>query len=215
MVEVVKTADTAEHLTILFRDLLEGESDSDKGRKTSTRRKKRNLEEGHCSLLVDAVFEILLRVEDNRANGEAANAKDVVAVMRTIGVFTNISPADVHRHLDTLLPYLKADNGMTIDQEAVVVASLCDVVARVAPILSIDELDGLSTTSLANDLVNITYKFGREALSSSIRALCALGNHQHCNEINPFRCKILQVAKTFYGYLLKHRDEGEFGSMKV
>ncbi len=66
MVEVVKTADTAEHLTILFRDLLEGESDSDKGRKASTRRKKRNLEEGQCSLLVDALFEILLRVEDNR-----------------------------------------------------------------------------------------------------------------------------------------------------
>ena len=215
MVEVVKTADTGEHLTILFRDLLDGESDSHKGRKTSSRQRKRNLEDGHCSLLVDSVFEILLRVEESRAESEISTAKDVVAVMRTIGVFTNISPADVHRHLDTLLPYLKADNGMNMDEEAVVVASLCDVLARVAPILSVDELDELTTTSLSDDLVNITYRFGREALSSSVRALCALAHHQHVNENSPFRCKILNLAKTFYGYLLKHRDEAEFATMKV
>jgi len=215
MVEVVKTADTGEHLSVLFRDLLDGQSDSDKGRTTSIRQKKRNLEDCHCSLLVDAVFEILLRVEESRAASEITTAKDVVAVMRTIGVFTNISPGDVHRHLDTLLPYLKADNGLTIDEEAVVVASLCDVVARVAPILSVDELDELSTTSLSNDLVNITYRFGREALSSSVRALCALAHHQHVNDNSPFRCKILNLAKTFYGYLLKHRGETEFATMKV
>lgn len=214
MVEVVKTADSGEHLMILFRELLEGESDSEKGRKTSTRRKKRTLDDGHRSLLVDSLFEILLRVEENRAAGEGATANDVVAVMRTICVFTNISPADVHRHLDTLLPYLKADNGMAFDQEAVVVAASCDVVARVAPILSNDEVDELSTTSLATDLINITYRFGREALTSSIRALCALAHHS-VSEQSPFRSKILNVAKTFYGYLLKHRDEEDFASMKV
>jgi len=217
MVEVVKIAETDQHLTVLFRDLLEGESDSDKGRKTSTRRKnKRNLEEGHCSLLVDSAFEILLRVEESRGDSkETAYAKDVVAVIRTIGVFTNISPADVHRHLDTLLPYLKADNGITIDQEAVLVASLCDVLARVAPILSRQELEELSQTSLGNDLASITFKFGREALSSSIQALCALSHHQYSNNNNPFRRKILEVAKTFYGYLLKHRSEDDFASIKV
>lgn len=215
MVEVVKTADTGEHLTILFRDLLEGEADADKGRTTSSRRKKRQLEESHCSLLVDAMFEILLRVEESRGEEDGATAKDVVAVIRTIGVFASISPADIHRHLDTLLPYLKADNGMAFDQEAVVVASLCEAVSRVAPILSKDELDQLGTTSLANDLVNITYKFGREALSSAIQALCALAHHQEVLEKSPFRSKILALAKTFYGYLLKHRDEEDFASMKV
>jgi cohesin loading factor subunit SCC2 len=215
MVEVVKAADTGEHLTILFRDLLAGESDADKGRKTSARRKRRTLAEGHCSMLVDAIFEILLRVEENRSNAQGATSKDVVAVIRTIGVFTNISPNDVHGHLDTLLPYLKADNGIPFNQEAVVVASLCDAVARVAPVLSKDELDELSTTSLAGDLVKITYKFGREALSSAVRALSALAYHRESSENSPYRANTLSLAKTFYGYLLKHRDEEDFASMKV
>lgn len=215
MVEVVKAADTGEHLTVLFRDLLAGESDADKGRKTSARKKRRSLAEGHCSMLVDALFEILLRVEENRSNAGGATSKDVVAVIRTIGVFTSISPSDVHRHLDTLLPYLKADNGMPFQQEAVVVASLCDTVARVTPVLSKDELDELSTTSLADDLVKLTYKFGREALSSAVRALSALAHHKESSESSPFRTKILSLARTFYGYLLKHRDVDDSVLMKV
>lgn len=215
MVEVVKAADTGEHLTTLFRDLLDGESDADKGRKTSARRKRRSLAEGHCSMLVDAIFEILLRVEENRSSNEGATSKDVVAVIRTIVVFTSISPGDVHQHLDTLLPYLKADNGMSFQEEAVVVASLCDAVARVAPVMSKDELDELSTTSLADDLVKITFKFGREALSSAVRALSALAHHKEGSESSPFRAKILSLAKTFYGYLSRHRVEDDFASMKV
>ena len=215
MLEVVKAADTGDHLTTLFRDLLSGESDADKGRKTSTRRKRRVLDESHCSMLVGAIFEILLRVEEKRASSQGATSKDVVAVMRTIGVFSTISPVDVHRHLDMLLPYLKADNGMSFQQEAVVVASLCDAVAKIAPVMRKDELDELSTSPLGDDLVKITYKFGREALSAAICALCALAFHKESNDHSPFKAKILSLAKTFYGYLLKHRDEGDFASMKV
>lgn len=215
MVEVVKAADTGEHLTVLFRDLASGETDADKGRKTSMRRKRRILEESHCSMLVDAIFEILLSMEEKRSNRQGATAKDVVAVMRTIGVFTSISPMDVHRHLDMLLPYLKADNGMTFQQEAVVVTSLCNAVAKVAPVMSKHELDELGTTSLGDDLVKITYKFGREALSAAICALCALAHHKESHEHSPFKAKILNLARTFYSYLLKHRNEDDLGSMTV
>jgi len=214
MVEVVKAADTGEHLTVLFRDLLEGETDADKGRKTSTRRKKKKLEEGHCALLVDALFEILLRIEESRSENNSKTADDVVAVIRTIDVFSGISPGDVHRHLDTLLPYLKGDNGMGFAQESVVAASLCDATARVAHVLTKDELDALGATSLAGDLVKITHKFGREAIGSAIRALCSLAHHKDCSESSPFQAKLLQLAKTFYGYLLKHRHEENFAAMK-
>lgn len=215
MVEVVKAADTGDHLTTLFRDLLENESDADKGRKTSSRRKRRTLAEGHCAMLVDAIFEILLRVEENRSNSSGATSNDVVAVMRTIGVFSSISPRDVHRHLDTLLPYLKADNGMSFQQEAVVVASISNAIALVAPVLRKDELDELGATSLADDLLKITYKFGRDALSSAICALCSLAHHKLGSENNPFRAKVLSLAKTFYGYLLKHRNDMDVATMTV
>jgi cohesin loading factor subunit SCC2 len=148
MVEVAKEANSGEYLKNLFRDLLESETDGDKGNTTSSRRKRRTLAQGQYGMLVDALFEILLRVEENRSKSRVTFCNDVVAVMRTIGVFTNISPNDVHRHLDTLLPYLKADNGMPLEQEAVVVACVCNAVARVAPVLSNDELDDLG---LGND----------------------------------------------------------------
>lgn len=213
MVEVAKQANSGEHLKTLFRDLLENESDGDKGTTTSSRKKRRTLAQGHCGMLVDALFEILLRVEENRVKSRVTFCIDVVAVMRTIGVFTNISPNNVHRHLDTLLPYLKADNGMPLEQEAVVVASVCNAVARVAPVLSNDELDDLGKTSLADDLLKITYKFGRDALSSAIQALCTLAHHRLGREHNPFRNKLLSLARTFYGYLLKHRNDDNITAM--
>jgi len=213
MVEVAKEANSGEHLKTLFRDLLENESDGGKGSTTSGRRKRRTLAQGHCGMLVDALFEILLRVEENRIKSRVTFCNDVVAVMRTIGVFTNISPNDVHRHLDTLLPYLKADNGMSLEQEAVVVACVCNAIARVAPVLSNDELDDLGKTSLADDLLKITYKFGRDALSSAIQALCTMAHHKSAREHNPFRNKLLSLAKTFYGYLLKHRNDDNIAAM--
>jgi hypothetical protein len=202
-------------LKTLFRDLLENESNNDKGGTASSREKRRTLAQGHCGMLVDALFEILLRVEENRLKSRVNYCNDVVAVMRTIGVFTNISPNDVHRHLDTLLPYLKADNGMPLEQEAVVVASICDAVARVAPVLSNDEVDNLGTTSLAEDLSKITYKFGRDALSCAVQALCTLAHHKLAREHNPFHNELLSLAKTFYGYLLKHRNDDNIAAMTV
>jgi cohesin loading factor subunit SCC2 len=213
MVEVVKAADTGENLTTLFRELLSGVSDADKNRKASERRKRKGLAQGHCEMLVDALFEILLSVEENRST--LLPGKELVAIMRTIRVFTDVSPADVLRHLDTLLPYLKADNGLRFQDESVVVSSLSGALSRMTFIFEKEDIERLGNSSLAEDLVSITYKFGRESLSSAICAFCSLAHHQYADEESPFRTKLLKLAQTFYKYLLKHRDVENFASLKV
>lgn len=215
MIEVVKVSDTGAHLTTLFRGLLSGVSDADKGRTVSSRRKRKVLAEGHCAMLVDAAFEILLRVEESRSSEGGATAQDIVAVMRTIRVFTSISPGDVQKHLDTLLPYFKADNGLPVNEEAIVVASLCDSISAMAPVLTKSDLETLGNTSLVDDLVKITYRFGREALSSAVSALCALVNHPSIDEDSSFSVKLLALAKTFHDYLSKHREQEDLSSLKV
>ena len=213
MMEVVKAADTGDNLTALFRELLSGVSDADKGRKSSERRKRQVLAQSHCAMLVDALFEILLLVEEKPAVTGAG--KELVAIMRTIRVFTDVAPVNVLRHLDTVLPYLQADNGLRMQDEAVIVGSVCDAMSQVATVLEKDELERLGTMSLAEDVVKITYKFGREALSSAVRALCALAHHKCADEKSPFRTKLLKLAQTFYKVLFKHHRDKDLSEKKV
>jgi hypothetical protein len=215
MVEVVKAADTGENLTALFRELLSGVSDADKDRKSSERRKRQVLAQNHCAMLVDALFEILLSVEEKRSRVTSGVGQELVAILRTVRVFTDVSPVNVLKHLDTLLPYLQADNGLRVKEEAVIVGSLCDALSRLATVFEKEDVERLGTLSLADDLVKITYKFGREALSSAVRALCSLAHHKGADEESPFRTKLLKLAQTFYEYLFKHHDDEDFAARKV
>jgi cohesin loading factor subunit SCC2 len=215
MCEVVKAANTGENLAILLRELLSGVSDSDKGRKSSERRKRQSIAQNHCSMLVDALFEILLKVEERRPQLGAQVGRELVATIRTIQVFTDVSPSVVLRHFDTLLPYLKADNGVSMEDESAAVSSVCVIISKLTQVFDVQEIERISGTSLGDDLVKITYRFGRESLSSAVRALCTLAHHPGSGEESPFRKKLLKLAHTFYQYLVKNQDESDFSSMNV
>jgi len=212
MVEVVKAADTGENLTLLFRELLSGASDADKTQRQ--RKKRKGLAQGHFSMLVDALFEILLSVEEHRDRFSSGVGKELVAIMRTIEVFADVSPPDVLKHLDTLMPYLKADNGLRMTDEALIISSLCKALARLALIFDKNDVDKLKGLSFADDLIKITYRFGRESLSAAIQVLCAVANHHSTSDSSPFRTKLLKLAQTFFDYLLRHRDDDDFESKK-
>jgi cohesin loading factor subunit SCC2 len=206
MVEVVKSAGSGEGLTSLFRELLKGVADSDKDRKASDRKKRQVLAQGHCSMLVDALVEILLTTEENRAKFQYIGV-EVVAIVRTISVFADVSPLNVIKHLDTLLPYLKADNGLRMKEESIVVSSLCNALSQVSTVLERGDIDKLDGNSLANDLAAITYKFGPKPCSAAVHALSSLSHRHHVHGESPFPSQILKLAKTFYNYMMKHRDE--------
>tara|TARA_B110001450_G_C17512645_1_gene437059 strand:- start:295 stop:660 length:366 start_codon:yes stop_codon:yes gene_type:complete len=112
MVEVVKTANTEHDLTILFRELLSDTPDSDKTKKSSARKKRNGLAKNQIAMLVDCLFEKLLAVEEDNEKSTTEKGGDLISIFRTLKVFTDVSPLDVLRHLDTLLPYLKIDNGL-------------------------------------------------------------------------------------------------------
>jgi len=206
MVEVVKSAGSGDGLTSLFRELLQGVSDSDKDRKASDRKKRQILAQGHCSMLVDALVEILLTTEENRSKYEKIGL-ELVAIIRTISVFAEVAPMNVVKHLDTLLPYLKADNGLRPKDESIVVSSLCNALSQVSSVLQRSDVDRLDGNSLAEDLAAITRKFGPKPCSAAIHALSSLSRHQHVHGESPFRLQILKLARMFHGYMMKHRNE--------
>ena len=112
MVEVVKAAKTEHYLALLFRELLSDTPVAVKSRKSSARKKRNCLAKTQVSLLIDALFEMLLGVEESNENSRIEKGGELVSIFRTLRVFTDASPTDVFRHLDTLLPYLKTDNGL-------------------------------------------------------------------------------------------------------
>jgi hypothetical protein len=103
MVEVVKAANTGDNLTSLLRELLSGVADADKDRKASARCKRKVIAKSHCAMLADSLFKILLSVEERKSKLGENFGKEVVSTIRTIRVFTDVSPPVVLRHLDTLL----------------------------------------------------------------------------------------------------------------
>jgi hypothetical protein len=216
MVEVVKASDSAENLTTLFRELLAGVSDTDKDRKASERLKRQRLAQKNCAMLADALVDLLLLVEENRLNLGSEVGRELAATIRTIGVFASVSPSHLLRHLDTLLPYLKADSGLgSPKEESAIVGAVCDALARLIPALDAREVEKLGEGSLGADLCRITYNFGKNVLGAAVRVLCSLAHHPGSNEDNPFRKMVLKLAHTFFKQLVKSQHEPDISRMKV
>lgn len=214
MVEVVKAADTGENLTSLLKEILRADFDAKNSRKASQLRKRQIVAQEHCILLVNSLIEILLSFEENRAQ-VSDPGKELVAIMRTIKVFSDVSPLSVTRHLYTLLPYMKADNGLSLAEEGVVVGSLAESISTLSKSLDEEDLDRLCNSSLADDLVKVTYKLGKNALSSAAKALCSLAHTQYMDRDSIFSKKLLKLGKTFYNVLFKHQDEVDFSAKRV
>jgi cohesin loading factor subunit SCC2 len=210
MVEVVKAANTEYHLTLLFRELLSDTPDSDKSKKSSARKKRNGHAKAHVSMLVDALFEMLLGVEEDNDKSTVEKGGELVSIFRTLRVFTDASPIDVLRHLDTLLPYLKIDNGLRPTDEANIACSLCGVLSRVIPELDHDDCERLAETSLADDLVGITKKWGKAASSSAVQALCLFSAKEQPGHLEVFGKRLLALAKIFFAYLVKTEKSGDY-----
>lgn len=206
MVDVVLAAGSKDTLAALLRDLLSDFGDTDKERKGSDRKKRKQNSSSHCTLLVDALIEHLLSLEENRESDVDSYGKKLVATISTIGAIASVAPLEVHRHVDTLLPYIKAENGITASHECIIVSEVCDILHRDCRIMSKGEAMQLSRGSLGDDLVNVTYRLGSGALASAVRSLCELGNHPKLGADNPFRQKALKLAATFYSYLRKNTN---------
>lgn len=210
MVQTVKVAGTSENLAGFMRELLCNVNDSDKGKKAAERVKRQKIAEKQCFNLSDALFELLLSTEERRAELGNSLGAELVATIRTIGVFAEVSTSSVFKHMETILPYLKGDNGLQYSDESALASAAADILFRTVPILNQSAVEKLSAGSLGKDLVNIIYKFGSSALYSSSRALCTLAHHKDAGEDNPFGKKLMELARTCYAYLYKKSSDETF-----
>ena len=204
MVEVVRSGGSSANLEALLRTLLTASSDS------NARKIWKPVDTSQCDKLVDSLFEHLLTIEEQNADRRSTLGKDLVAVLQTISIFSGSYPKSVYRHLSTILPFLKADNGVTMEDETLVVSAACDILSNVSTIFDRNDIERLSESSVAKDLQMITYKFGACALSAAVRALSCLAHHRHAVEAGGFAKKLLGMAQTFYSYLVKQRCTKDF-----
>jgi cohesin loading factor subunit SCC2 len=244
MIDVVRVGETGDHLYAMLSDLLETDenqktdidpssnllSHNSPGRRKSSgtaatlaaskRRSKFRLSHLHqdecTALLVSALFEALVSLEERRSiKSQEYDGKNLAAALQTIEVFAKLAPSRIFPHVDVLLPYLKADNGVPMEDESIIVGAVCDILFRlVSPISVVRDqavyqerysyFDPLAiSNTVANDLVQISYKFGASALNSAVRVLVMLANLHFHDEDNPCVKACLTLARTFYSYLYK------------
>lgn len=174
MVEVVKTSRSPEYLTTLVKDLLFGFGEGDKSSKATARKERQFIAQKHCSTIVTALIEQLITYEELRANQDTmivAPEPHLVALISTLGVFAEASPGLLLKDLDILLPYLKADNSVKKENEALIVLHVCKILCQVSSRLSSVVIQRLSDGALSDDLVKITYNFGSNATAAAVEAL--------------------------------------------
>jgi len=215
MMEVVRAAGTNEHLETLLLKLLHGTKDGDKGKKKAERMRWEELCRNHCDQIVNSLFELLLSIEEQRSRRPRVG-KDLAATLMTISSFSELAPDAVLHHIQSLVPYLKADNAVPADDESSIVGSACDILHRLTTVRGQQTCDQVATAPVAKDLVQITYKFGTSVSESAVRALSAIAECQEAAGDNSlFRNKLLELVKTFYGYLYKKQSIDDFSSATV
>lgn len=210
MVEVVRSAGSTEHLEYLLKLFLGDTADRNKDRKESERVKRKEMGQRQCEQIAKALFELLL-VSQEKEDPEYSVGENMISTLQTISLFSELSPDCVFHSIDTLLPYLKADNGVSQDEEVQVVASVCRVISRLPPSFSQQLTDRLAQTKAGEDMKKIAYSLGPDALDSTIQAFSRLAKTPD----SPFSKKLLDLSKTFYSFLCKRNSIQNFASADV
>lgn len=207
MIDVISSSKSTDFLEILVKDLLFGISGG-KLKKMKENAVKLKFAQTHCNHLVDAIMEELLEFEEKRsvlASKSQQNLKKkvdegqmLVAIISTLGAFCEASPSLVAKHLDVFLPYLKADNGLSKEDESSVIYSICRMITRVVPLLSKSDLQSLNNGGVCKDIENVTYKFGSVTFGSAIAALATLVNHFGVETDCAAKKNILKIGSKLY-----------------
>ncbi len=197
---------SSEYLAALVKEMLFGSSEGDKGKSES--KNKQIATQNLCSSIVSYLFEELIRFEEKRASlssNDSAGPR-LVALLSTIGVYAESSPSLVLKHVDTLLPYLKADNNVNKESEAAIVFNLCKILTRLVGNLSESDIQRLGSSDLPTDLMKITYNFDSKPTSAAVELLAKFATHSS-DEDGPFMTTLMKLAKIFYKLLVTLKDK--------
>lgn len=95
-------------------------------------------------------------------------------------------------------PYLKADNGLSREEESNVVTYVSKIIGNAVPYLHKSEIKCLSDSEICQDLVRITYSFGSTAISAAVEALSSVaaqceGDNKPEKTLMKLLCKLLML----------------------
>ncbi len=208
LVEVVSLLPSQQPLIKLVQEIINGQGDKSEGKKTSERKIDKNAAECYCASIVTFLIEELVTFEEERGNLKegVAEGPRLVALLTTLSVFADAVPSLMLNHYDTLLHYLKADNGVEKKFESSIVLHVCKILCQVSNCLNENDIQHLGREDLPNDLVKVTYKFGSNATAAAVETLTKLATHSYATRDNPLMKSLLKLARTFYSHLVKMKD---------
>ncbi|CAN0109691.1 unnamed protein product [Sphacelaria rigidula] len=172
------------------------------------RSKKREASVRRCQALVEAIVAIQLGLDDGiSAIPEGTNSalkdlpKQLLACVGTLSVMCKASPALLAPHVETLLPYLKGENGLANAEESAVCQQVVsDMVYETLPLL--ERPDRAQMTELTQDLVGLAYRFGSAVVHSSLRCLARL-----VQLVTHDATPLLDLLQSFYSRLHCYRHD--------
>lgn len=206
MLEVVAISPSSRHLMNLVQDMISGQSNTEE-KNTSERKIDCASAEHLCANIVASLIEELVIFEEQRGSLTADQAgMQLVSLLSTLDVFAEASPSLLRNHYDTLLHYLKADNGVPLKCESVIVANMCKILSHVSSSLDENDLQRLGRGDLARDLVKITYRFGMGPTGAAVECLAKLATHPGSSKESQLSLALFKLAKTFYSHLFKMKD---------
>jgi len=203
MLEVVALSPSSRHLINLVQEMIIQGTNSD------------GLLQ-YCASIVASLIEELVIFEEHRDDLTADQAGlQLVSVLATLDVFAEASPPLMRNHYDTILHYLKADNGVPMKWESFIVSHVCKILSHVSSSLDNSDLQRLGRGDLPRDVVNITYRFGMGSTGAAVECLAKLATHTESSRSNPLAKALVKLAKTFYSHLVKMKDvTDDFSKMK-
>eukprot|EP00559_Dactyliosolen_fragilissimus_P006500 CAMPEP_0184859868 /NCGR_PEP_ID=MMETSP0580-20130426/4833_1 /TAXON_ID=1118495 /ORGANISM="Dactyliosolen fragilissimus" /LENGTH=1965 /DNA_ID=CAMNT_0027356725 /DNA_START=12 /DNA_END=5909 /DNA_ORIENTATION=+ len=207
MVEIIRASKSSDILAVFVKDVLFGLVEGNKKSKAVERRRRQCLANKQCSNIITCLMEQLLSFEERRSTHSISSThagSQLNAIISTLGVFAAASPVLLLHDIETLLPYLKADNEVSRSDEGLITMNVCKILSHVSECFTSTHMLRIGQGDVSEDLKKITYNFGSATMSAAIEALSKLASKDD-NESN-LHVKLLSLAKSFYTYLAKMKD---------
>lgn len=216
MMEVMQAGNVGSSLEAVLVKLLKGEYGciANVDRKQSETTEGFKMDGSECTGIVDSLCELLVVIDEQR-DIRPNVGRDISATLKTLAMFATVSPVALLKHFDTILPYLKADNGVSVEDESGIICATCDLLYRLAPVLDHQTINRQTSISISKDMTKLSYKFGPAVLVSTIRLFSTLANQSSNLGHSAIADKLLSLAKTFYSYAMKRHDIDDFSTVNV
>ena len=151
-------------LVSLIREMLHGKPQGVEITSQTKLRRQETLQQ--CENLVSTMIDLLIEAE------EALNKEKVISIIATLSIFSEAHPSLIIPHIWTLAPYLKGENGLNGQEEALICLKVTNILSSAVVIVGVSF--HTKNDELCNDLTNIALKYGGKSVDAAVSCLAKL-----------------------------------------